>query len=94
MYVPLAPDGFAFMIAAIWSQMKAARMALTGTHDYLAFALEASCWGLLAQALSGDIQWNKPFWLGFMLLAVMTHMAHTSDETRLRADQAQATWSA
>lgn len=73
--------GFAFFVAAIWSQMRAVRRALTrrGPPDYLGIAIEAACWGLLVAGLSGSIQWSKSFWLAFMLLTLLTQTRRESE---------------
>ncbi len=63
-----------FFIAAIWSQMRAARRALSshGPCNYFGIAIEAACWGQLVVGLSGDTTWTKPFWLAFALLALIS----------------------
>jgi O-antigen ligase len=66
--------GLVFFIAAVWSQMKTARTALSrhGPRDYFGIAIEAACWGQLVMGLSGNVQWTKEFWLAFILLALIT----------------------
>jgi O-antigen ligase len=79
--------GFAFFLAAIWSQMKEAHSALSsrGSWDYSGIAIEAACWGQLVAGLSGNIQWNKPFWFAFILLALFTQQRRESELNGLPA---------
>jgi O-antigen ligase len=73
--------GFALFIAAIWSQMKSVYPHLSGSGacDYFLIAVEAACWGQLVAGLSGNIQWNKPFWFAFILLALFTQEQRESE---------------
>lgn len=45
-------------------------------------ALQAACFGQLVAALSGNIQWNKSFWLVFILLALVSQ--HREEEVESR----------
>jgi len=78
--------GFALFLVAIWAQMKAVHPVLLtrGSYEYLGVAIEAGCWGQLAAGLSGNIQWNKPFWFAFILLALMTQRRDESESNGLR----------
>jgi O-antigen ligase len=65
--------GFVFFIVAIWLQLKTMRSPPFFSRpscDYFEIAIEVACWGQLVAGLSGDIQWTKPFWFTFVLLAL------------------------
>jgi len=66
--------GLSLFIAAIWSQMRTVRRALSSCRpcDYFGIAIQAACWGQLAAGLSGNVQWHKSFWLAFALLALVS----------------------
>jgi O-antigen ligase len=72
--------GLGLLLAAIWLQLKQTR-GRAGPPDHLLIAAEAACWGTLAMGMSGNIQWNKPFWFAFMVLAlVMQHHEQPEQE--------------
>jgi len=66
--------GLVLFLVAIATQMKEAHLA-SSTRDsprYPDVALQAAAWGQLVAALSGNIQWNKSFWLVFILLSLVS----------------------
>lgn len=71
--------GLALFLAAMLAQLKiSARMlAHALAPNYLLIAAEASCYGLLVYGCFGSIQWRKSFWLGWMLLAIVTRFTAT-----------------
>jgi len=54
-----------------------------GSYDYFGIAIEAACWGQLVAGFSGDIQWSKPFWFAFILLALLTQTGGESESNKL-----------
>src|SRR5579862_253174 len=72
--------GLILFLGALRAQLKEVRAAISRRVEYSAIALEASCWGMLVAALSGNIQWNKSFWLVFILLALVTRQCHSESE--------------
>jgi len=72
--------GLILFLGALRAQLKEVRAAISRGVDYSAVALEAACWGMLVAALSGNIQWNKSFWLVFILLALVSRQSHSESD--------------
>lgn len=72
--------GLILFLAAVRAQLKEVRAAISRGVNYSAIALEAACWGMLVAALSGNIQWNKAFWLVFILLALVSRQSHSESD--------------
>lgn len=68
--------GFVLLLIAIVSQVKTVAAALRSPPlpDWSGVAVEAAWWGVLVYAFSGDLEFNKCFWLILMLLGVITRV--------------------
>lgn len=80
--------GLILFLTALGAQLKEVRASMSRGIDYSAIALEAACWGMLVAALSGNIQWNKSFWLVFILLALVSRRCRSESDEPLKEQPA------
>ena len=84
--VELGVVGIVLMIAALWHQLRGMaklHSSLAGASSLLAISFEAACWAVLANGFFGDIMWSKPFWVPWILLAMVLRCDRQSPQQRV-----------
>jgi hypothetical protein len=82
--VELGIVGLVLMLATLFYHFRAVakvRSALSGSSPILVTSLEGACWAMLANAFFGDILWTKPFWVCWLLLAMMLRLGRDSSNS-------------